>query len=69
MTTPLPGIFCLRDQIRRAAVSVMSNLAEGLNQPRIALALDRVEVSWGIPRRPDGESREASYLVHDTGQP
>jgi len=55
--------FGLRDQIRRAAISVMSNIAEGFES--------RTDVQFinylGTARASAGEVRAQLYIAHDQG--
>jgi len=55
--------FGLRDQIRRAVVSVMSNIAEGFES--------RTDVQFinflGMARASAGEVRAQLYIAHDQG--
>jgi four helix bundle protein len=54
--------FGLRDQMRRAAVSVMSNIAEGFESRTQALFIDFL----GRARGSAGELRSQAYIAHDT---
>jgi four helix bundle protein len=55
--------FGLRDQIRRAAVSVMSNIAEGFES-----RTDTQFISYlGIARASSGETRAQLYIALDQG--
>ncbi len=60
---PLSKDFGLRDQIRRAAVSVMSNLAEGFE--RFGKAEKRQ--FYNVARASSGEVRSLTYVLLDAG--
>jgi four helix bundle protein len=53
--------FGLRDQIERAAVSVMTNIAEGFERVHLSEKLQ----FYNIARASCGEVRSLSYLVAD----
>ncbi len=55
--------FALRDQIRRAAISVMSNIAEGFESRTRALFLDYL----GRAKASLGEVRSQLYIALDCG--
>lgn len=55
--------FGLRDQMRRAAVSVMSNIAEGFESRTQALFIDYL----GRAKASAGELRAQSYVALDAG--
>ncbi len=53
--------FAFRDQIRRASVSVMSNIAEGFESRTTALFVDLL----GRAKGSAGEIRAQLYIAHD----
>lgn len=55
--------FALRDQMRRAAVSVMSNIAEGFESRTGMLFLEFL----GRAKGSAGELRAQAYVAHDAG--
>ncbi len=55
--------FGLRDQIRRAAISVMSNIAEGFESQTQALFIKYL----GIAKASAGEVRSQLYIASDLG--
>ena len=55
--------FGLRDQMRRAAVSIMSNIAEGFESRTEILFLEFL----GRAKGSSGELRAQSYVAHDAG--
>lgn len=55
--------FALRDQMRRAAVSVMSNIAEGFESRTELLFVDFL----GRAKGSAGELRAQFYVAHDVG--
>jgi four helix bundle protein len=55
--------FGLRDQMRRAAVSVMSNIAEGFESRTTALFAELL----GRAKGSAGELRAQLYVAHDAG--
>ena len=55
--------FGLRDQIRRAAVSVMSNIAEGFESQTQALFIKYL----GVAKASAGELRSQLYIASDLG--
>jgi four helix bundle protein len=55
--------YGLRDQMRRAAVSVMSNIAEGFESRTQAMFIEYL----GRARASCGELRAQLYLAHDRG--
>ena len=55
--------FELKDQLRRAAVSVMSNIAEGFESNTQALFIRYL----GIAKASAGEVRSQLYVAHDVG--
>ncbi|HAV65011.1 MAG TPA: four helix bundle protein [Verrucomicrobiales bacterium] len=61
---PLSKDFGLRDQLQRAAVSVMNNIAEGWESLR---ALEKRQ-TYNIARRPCGEARSMSYVLRFDSQ-
>jgi four helix bundle protein len=60
---PFASDFGLRDQIRRAAVSVMSNIAEGFNSRTQKLFIDLL----GRARGSTAEVQSQLYLARDRG--
>jgi len=58
---PLSKDFGLRDQLQRAAVSVMNNIAEGWESIHIA----EKRQAYNIARRSCGEVRSMSYVLLD----
>jgi len=58
---PLSGDFGLKDQIQRAAVSVMTNMAEGFERSTVP---DKVHF-YNMARASNGEVRSLSYVVED----
>jgi four helix bundle protein len=58
---PFARDFGLRDQIRRASVSVMSNIAEGAESRTSRLFVDFL----GRAKGSAGEVRAQAYLAHD----
>lgn len=58
---PAARDFGLRDQLQRAAVSVMTNIAEGFERAHIAEKLQ----FYNVPRASCGEVRSLSYLLSD----
>lgn len=62
-TEPLSKDFGLRDQLRRAAVSVMSNIAEGFER---ATTPDFIHFLY-IAKGSAGEVRSQLYLARDRG--
>ena len=59
--TPLSKDFGLCDQLQRAAVSVMNNLAEGWE----SLHLAEKRQAYNYARRSCGEVRSMSYVLFD----
>ena len=55
--------FGLRDQIRRAAVSIMSNIAEGFESQTRSLFIKYL----GIAKASAGEVRSQLYIASDLG--
>jgi len=55
--------FGLRDQMRRASVSIMSNIAEGFESRTSALFLEFL----GRAKGSTGELRAQFYIAHDAG--
>ena len=55
--------FGLRDQMRRAAVSIMSNIAEGFESRTRSLFLEFL----GRAKGSGGELRAQFYVAHDVG--
>jgi four helix bundle protein len=55
--------FALRDQMRRAAVSILSNIAEGFERGRLAEFHQFLSVAKGSC----GELRAQVYVAHDAG--
>src|SRR6266545_1730217 len=53
--------LCLRDQLQRAAVSVMNNIAEGWESDHIA----EKRQAYNFARRSCGEVRSMSYVLVD----
>ncbi len=60
---PLSNDFGLRDQLQRAAVSAMTNLAEGFERTH---ATEKVQF-WHVARASAGEVRSLLYVVQDNG--
>ena len=58
---PLAKDFGLRDQLQRAAVSVMNNVAEGWESLHVA----EKRQAYNIARRSCGEVRSMSYVMFD----
>jgi|ERR1041385_2779080 four helix bundle protein len=58
---PLSKDFGLRDQLQRAAVSVMNNVAEGWE----SLNIGEKRQAYNIARRSCGEVRSMSYVLLD----
>jgi len=58
---PLAKDFGLRDQLQRAAVSVMNNVAEGWE----SLHLAEKRQAYNIARRSCGEVRSMTYVLLD----
>jgi four helix bundle protein len=58
---PLKNDFGLRDQLQRAAVSAMTNLAEGFDRVGEGEKLQ----FWNIARASAGEVKSLLYVVHD----
>lgn len=58
---PLSRDFGLRDQLQRAAVSVMNNIAEGWE----SIHVSEKRQAYNIARRSCGEVRSMSYLLLD----
>lgn len=58
---PLTKDFGLRDQLQRAAVSVMNNVAEGWESLHVA----EKRQAYNIARRSCGEVRSMSYVLLD----
>ncbi|MFN3408509.1 MAG: four helix bundle protein [Limisphaerales bacterium] len=58
---PLARDFGLRDQLQRAAVSVMNNLAEGWESLHVA----EKRQAYNLARRSCGEVRSMSYVLLD----
>jgi four helix bundle protein len=58
---PLSRDSGLRDQLQRAAVSVMNNVAEGWE----SLHVGEKRQAYNIARRTCGESRSMSYVLFD----
>ena len=55
--------FSLRDQMRRAAVSIMSNIAEGFESRTSSLFVEFL----GRAKGSAGELRAQFYIAHDAG--
>jgi four helix bundle protein len=55
--------FGLRDQMRRAAVSIMSNIAEGFESRTEVLFIEFL----GRAKGSSGELRAQAYVAHDAG--
>jgi four helix bundle protein len=60
---PASRDFGLRDQVQRAAVSAMTNLAEGFERMHLAEKLQ----FYNIARASCGEVRSLGYVMHDAG--
>ena len=58
---PLKNDFGLRDQLQRAAVSAMTNLAEGFERSSEGEKLQ----FWNVARASAGEVKSLLYIVHD----
>ncbi len=58
---PLSKDFGLRDQLQRAAISVMNNVAEGWESLHVA----EKRQAYNIARRSCGEVRSMSYVLLD----
>ena len=58
---PLSKDFGLRDQLQRAAVSVMNNVAEGWESLHVA----EKRQAYNVARRSCGEVRSMSYVLLD----
>src|SRR5437660_12101699 len=58
---PLSKDFGLRDQLQRAAVSVMNNVAEGWESLHVA----EKRQAYNVARRSCGEVRSMSYVLFD----
>jgi four helix bundle protein len=58
---PLSRDFGLTDQLRRASVSVMNNIAEGWESLHVA----EKKQAYGYARRSCGEVRSMSYVLLD----
>jgi len=58
---PLSNDFGLRDQLQRAAVSVMNNVAEGWESLHVA----EKRQAYNVARRSCGEVRSMSYVLLD----
>jgi len=58
---PLAKDFGLRDQIQRAAVSIMSNIAEGFDRTHKAEKLQ----FYRVARASAGEARSLLYILSD----
>jgi len=61
--SPLSRDFGLRDQLQRAAVSVMANLAEGFERAHRAEKLQ----FWNVAKASAGETKSLLYVVGDNG--
>lgn len=59
--SPLKNDFGLRDQLQRAAVSAMTNLAEGFDRVGEGEKLQ----FWNIARASAGEVKSLLYVLHD----
>jgi four helix bundle protein len=60
---PLKNDFGMRDQLQRAAVSAMTNLAEGFERVGKGEKLQ----FWNIARASAGEVKSLLYVVRDNG--
>ena len=60
---PLKNDLGLRDQLQRAAVSAMTNLAEGFERVGEGEKLQ----FWNIARASAGEAKSLLYVVRDNG--
>lgn len=61
--SPLGRDFALRDQLQRAAVSVMANLAEGFDRAHRAEKLQ----FWNVAKASAGEVKSLLYVAGDNG--
>jgi four helix bundle protein len=59
---PLSRDFGLCDQLRRASVSIMNNVAEGWESLHVA---EKIQF-YNVARRSCGEVRSMSYVLFDT---
>ena len=59
--TPLANDFGLRDQLQRAAVSAMTNIAEGFERSH---SVEKLQY-WNVARASAGEVRSLLYVVMD----
>jgi len=60
-TALLKSDFGLKDQLQRAAVSAMTNLAEGFERT----GLGEKQQFWNVARASAGEVKSLPYVVHD----
>ena len=60
---PFSHDFGLRDQMRRAAVSIMSNIAEGFESRTGGMFIEYL----GRAKGSSGELRAQAYVAHDAG--
>lgn len=60
-TAPLNRDFSLRDQLQRASVSIMANLAEGFDRAHRAEKLQ----FWNVAKASAGEVKSLLYVVGD----
>jgi len=60
---PLSQDYSLRDQVQRAAVSVMNNLAEGFDRMHKTEKLNFYNIAKGS----SGEVRSICYVIQDNG--
>jgi len=60
-TTRLNKDFSLRDQLQRAAVSSMTNLAEGFDRSHLA---EKIQF-WNVAKGSAGEVKSLLYVVSD----
>jgi four helix bundle protein len=59
--SPLNKDFGLKDQLQRAAVSVMSNIAEGFDRTHMA---EKIQF-WNVAKGSAGEAKSLLYVIPD----